>query len=241
MRDHLLTVSQPHGLPTQDFPKNLSPPSSNTPRVLTSVHLVPARDHLLIGRTEGNKRFLVKLLSTWEKQKLWQYFWSGEHWQGNTKLDEKLLIYNVCYFIELFTNRKWCRCLNQRWATLVTITTSSFATSTFWRKTTATPTGARTRPRPWARSFRIDSRLCRTRRIAAKPGNSSAILTRAADTVVRWDFSFKLEVKTFYENLGGILGYTKVKNLFVGVVLLVNVIFLVFLVWLKYKVLALVH
>ena len=72
MRDHLLTVSQPHGPPTQDFPRNLSPPSSNTPGVLTSVHLVPARDHLQIGRNvlgrpERNRRILVKLLSTWEK------------------------------------------------------------------------------------------------------------------------------------------------------------------------------
>ncbi len=65
MRDHLLTVSQPHGPPTQDFPKNLSPPSSNTPVVLTSVYPMPARDHLLIGRnvfgrTEGNKRLFSK-------------------------------------------------------------------------------------------------------------------------------------------------------------------------------------
>ncbi len=208
MRDHVLTVSQLHGPPTQDFPKNLSPPSSNTPVVLTSVHRMPARDHLLIGRTEGNKRFLVKLGTFWALGKSFGITFDQENTGRETKLDEKWLIFNVCFFIELFSNRKWCRCLNQRWATLVTITTSSFVTSTFWRKTTATPTGARTRPRPWARSFRIDWRLCRTRRIAAKPGNSSAISTRAVDTVVRWDFTFKVEVKTSYENLG----YTKVKK-----------------------------
>jgi hypothetical protein len=89
MRDHLLTVSQPHDPPTQDFPKNLCPPSSNTPKVLTSVHPMPVGDHSQIGRNvlgrpERNRRILVKLLSTLEK------FWHlAEHWQGNTKLDDK--------------------------------------------------------------------------------------------------------------------------------------------------------
>ncbi len=91
MRDHLLTVSQPHGSITQDFPRNLSPPSSNTPIVLTSVHPMPARDHLLIGRnvfgrTEGNKRLLVKLLSTWEK---FGITFDQENTGRETQLDDK--------------------------------------------------------------------------------------------------------------------------------------------------------